>query len=93
MRPVFDITKNSFCFNSNLSNLYNNDVIYKIKSRENSVVCEHAPLLFPLQYYNIKKHRSVTDIRSCIYNRIAGVLLYKQIDKAIQGIKNVKKQQ
>jgi len=40
-KSVITNTGNCFCFNSNVSNLYNNDVIiYKIqKSRDNSFVC------------------------------------------------------
>ena len=40
-KPVISNTGNLFCFNSNVYNLYNNVIIYKIKkSRENSFVCE-----------------------------------------------------
>ena len=44
---------NFFCFNSNVSNLYNNDaIIYKIKkSHENSFICERVYLIFLLQHW------------------------------------------
>jgi hypothetical protein len=42
-------TGNFFCFNSSLSNLYNNVIIYNIKkSRENSFVCERNVQNFPI---------------------------------------------
>jgi hypothetical protein len=41
---------NLFCFNSNVSNLYNNDVIKKsLKSCENSFIFEQVYLIFLLQ--------------------------------------------
>ena len=41
-----------FSFNGNVSNLYNNDVIYKkLKSREYSFVCEQVYLIFLLQHW------------------------------------------
>jgi hypothetical protein len=56
-KPVISNTDRFFCFNSIVSNLYNNDVlIYKItQSRENSFVCERVYLRFitSFSYYNL----------------------------------------
>ena len=53
-KPVISNIGHLFCFNSNVSNLYNNDaIIHKIKiSRENSFVCERVYLIFPLQHWS-----------------------------------------
>jgi hypothetical protein len=50
-KSVITNTGNCFCFNSNVSNLYNNDVIiYKIqKSRDNSFVCERVYIFFSIR--------------------------------------------
>jgi len=74
-KPVISNTANFFCFNSNVSNLYNNDVLIIKKSRENSFLCERVYLIFLLQLSSsikeLQKHRPVTDIRGRIYNCIA----------------------
>jgi uncharacterized protein YihD (DUF1040 family) len=47
LRKIYRNTGNFFCFNSSLSNLYNNVIIYTIKkSRENSFVCERIYRIF-----------------------------------------------
>jgi hypothetical protein len=54
-------TGNFFCFNINVFNLYNNDVIIykiKIKSRENSFICERVYLIFLLQHWSNSYARS-----------------------------------
>jgi hypothetical protein len=54
-KPVISSTSNVFCFNSNVSNLYNNDVIIylkKIKSRANSFVCERVYLIYRLRHWS-----------------------------------------
>ena len=78
-------TGNFFCFNSNVSSLYNNDVlIYKIKKTSWKTVL----FVSEFSYYNISQilklvHKmnykhiglyqlSVTNIRGRIYNIIAG---------------------
>ena len=53
-RNLLSNTGNFFCFNSSVSNLYNNDVIiYKIKKNcENSFFCEQVYLIFLLQHWS-----------------------------------------
>ena len=40
------------CFDNNVSNLYNNDVIKKNKSHQNSFVCERVYVLYLLQHWS-----------------------------------------
>ena len=43
--PLYQI-RNFFCFNNNISNLYNNNImIYNKKVRKNSIVCDCLPTL------------------------------------------------
>ena len=53
-KSLYSIRVTPFCFNSNVSNLYNNDVmIYRItQSRENRFVCERVYLIFLLQHWS-----------------------------------------
>jgi hypothetical protein len=53
-KSLYSIRETSFCINSNVSNLHNNDVmIYRItQSRENSFVCERVHLILLLQHWS-----------------------------------------
>ena len=57
---IFRNTNNFFYFNSSLSNLYNNVIIYKIKiSRENNFVCERIYRIF-LLYIDVSLYLTLT---------------------------------